>query len=142
MKRLIFLAICTLSFAGCQSMPSADESIGGAEHWVQSASGLDGKPLKLYVWEKRPTAVDPSTFAKSRKVVLLAHGAGTPGRIAFDLQVSEKSAATYSLMDYLAGQGFDVFAVDYQNTAAPITTLAVSASPHRSPRTMSTAIPA
>jgi pimeloyl-ACP methyl ester carboxylesterase len=96
-------------------MPSGGESITGTEYWVNSVSGLDGKPLKLYVWEKRPTAVDPTTFAKSRKVVLLAHGAGTPGRIAFDLQVPEKSAVTYSLMDYLAAQGFDVFAVDYQN---------------------------
>ena len=96
-------------------MRSAGEPIAGAEHWVQSVSGLDGKPLKLYVWEKRLTAVDPSAFAKSGKVVLLAHGAGTPGRIAFDLQVPEKSAVTYSLMDYLAAQGFDVFALDYQN---------------------------
>lgn len=115
MKRLFLVACCISSFAGCQSMQSADESIAGAEHWVQSTSGLDGKPLKLYVWEKRLTSVDPSAFAKSRKVVLLAHGAGTPGRIAFDLQVAEKSGATYSLMDYLATQGFDVFAVDYQN---------------------------
>ena len=94
---------------------AADESIVGAEHWVQSVSGADGKPLKLYVWEKRLKTVDPSSFAKSGKVVLLAHGAGTPSRVAFDLQVTEKSAVTYSLMDHLAGQGFDVFAVEYQN---------------------------
>src|SRR5205807_8286943 len=115
MTRLFFLAICILSFAGCQSMRSAGEPIAGAEHWVQSVSGLDGKPLKLYVWEKRLRAGDPSAFARSGKVVLLAHGAGTPGRIAFDLQVPEKSAVTYSLMDYLAGQGVDVFTVHYPN---------------------------
>jgi len=97
------------------TLAAADEAIAGAEHWVQSISGLDGKPLKLYVWEKRLKATDPSAFAKSGKVVLLAHGAGTPGRIAFDLQIPEKSAVTYSLMDHLAGQGFDVFAIDYQN---------------------------
>src|SRR2546430_4158498 len=97
------------------TVTAADESIAGAEHWVQSVSGADGKPIKLYVWEKRLRAGDPSAFARSGKVVLLAHGAGTPGRIAFDLQVPEKSAVTYSLMDYLAGQGFDVFTVDYQN---------------------------
>ena len=97
------------------TLRAADESIAGDEHWVQSVSSADGKPLKLNVWEKRLKAADPSAFAKSGKVVLLAHGAGTPGRIAFDLQVPEKSAVTYSLMDYLAGKGFDVFAVDYQN---------------------------
>ncbi len=96
-------------------LAAADEAIAGAEHWVQGISGLDGKPLKLYVWEKRLKAADPSAFTESGKVVLLAHGAGTPGRIAFDLQIPEKSAVTYSLMDHLAGQGFDVFAIDYQN---------------------------
>jgi pimeloyl-ACP methyl ester carboxylesterase len=94
---------------------AADESIAGAEHWVQSVSGADGKPLKLYVWEKRLKTTDPSAYGKSGKVVLLAHGASVPGRIVFDLQVPDKSAVTYSLMDYLAGKGFDVFAVDYQN---------------------------
>ena len=59
-------------------LATADETIAGAEHWVQGISGLDGKPLKLYVREKRLKATDPSAFAKSGKVVLLAHGAGTP----------------------------------------------------------------
>ncbi len=95
---------------------SADDGIVGTEHWVQSVSGQqDRRPLKLYVWEKRPKTIDEAAFAKSGKVVVLAHGAGTPGRVAFDLQVPDKSVPTYSLMDYLAGQGFDVFAVDYQN---------------------------
>jgi pimeloyl-ACP methyl ester carboxylesterase len=93
----------------------ADERIVGTEHWVQSVSGADSKPLKVHVWEKRLKDIDPASFAKSGKVVLLAHGAGTPGRIAFDLQVAEKAATTYSLMDYLAAQGFDVFTLDYQN---------------------------
>lgn len=94
---------------------AADEATVGTEHWVQSVSGADGKPLKLYVWEKRSKSADPAAFAKSGKVALLAHGAGTPGRIAFDLQVPDRTGVTYSLMDYLAGQGFDVFAVEYQN---------------------------
>jgi len=93
----------------------ADDATLGTEHWVQSVSGADGKPLKLNVWEKRSKSADPAGFAKSGKVVLLAHGAGTPGRIPFDLQVPDKPGVTYSLMDYLAGQGFDVFTVEYQN---------------------------
>jgi len=101
--------------SACAAIGPAPVSLQGVEHRVQSVSAHDGKPLKLYVWEKRLKAADPSAFAKSGKVVLLAHGAGTPGRITFDLQVPEQSALTYSLMDHLAGQGFDVFAVDYQN---------------------------
>jgi pimeloyl-ACP methyl ester carboxylesterase len=116
MKPVIALiALITVLLLLSPTLATADEPIVGTEHWVQSVSGADGKPLKLYVWEKRLKAADPSAFAKSGKVVLLAHGAGTPGRIAFDLQVPEKSAVTYSLMDHLGGQGFDVFAIDYQN---------------------------
>ena len=111
--RIAAFAVTLLS--ACAATSPASVSPQGAEHWVQSVSAHDGKPLKLHVWEKRPKAADPSSFARSSKVVLLAHGAGTPGRIAFDLQVPGKSAVTYSLMDHLAGQGFDVFAVDYQN---------------------------
>lgn len=39
---------------------------------------------------------------------------GTPGSLVFDLQVPA-AAQTYSMMDYLAAKGFDVFAIDYQN---------------------------
>ena len=49
------------------TLTAADESIAGAEHWVQSVSGVDGKPIKLYVWEKRLKAGDPSAFARSGK---------------------------------------------------------------------------
>lgn len=108
-----WLAVMLLS--ACSTIGTAPDSTQGTEHWVQSVSGADGKPLKINVWEKRLSTIDLSTLGKTGKVVLLAHGAGTPGRIAFDLQVPDKSSATYSLMDYLAGQGFDVFSIDYQN---------------------------
>jgi pimeloyl-ACP methyl ester carboxylesterase len=41
-------------FAAVLRMPAvpaatADEAIVGTDHWVQSASGADGKPLKIYV---------------------------------------------------------------------------------------------
>ena len=111
----VLVALIAVGLLLHSTLTSAEESIVGAEHWVQSISGADGKPLKVYIWEKRLKAADPSAFAKSGKVVLLAHGATVPGRIVFDLQVPEKSPVTYSLMDYLAGPGFDVFAIDYQN---------------------------
>ena len=111
----LIASIAVALVSACAAAGTAPDSVQGAEHWVQSVSGADGKPLRINVWEKRRAATDRSTSASSGKVVLLAHGAGTPGRIAFDLQVRDGSSATYSIMDYLAGQGFDVFSVDYQN---------------------------
>src|SRR6266851_5652659 len=109
----VLVALIAVGLLLHSTLTSAEESIVGAEHWVQSISGADGKPLKVYIWEKRLKAADPSAFAKSGQVVLLAHGATVPGRIVFDLQVPEKSPVTYSLMDYLAGQGFDVFTMQH-----------------------------
>ena len=45
----------------------------------------------------------------------LTRGFSQVRRSRLDLQVPEKSVVTYSLMDYLGSQGFDVFALDYQN---------------------------
>lgn len=101
--------------SGCASVGTASDPTLRTEHWVQSVSGADGKPLKVNVLEKRAKSIETSAFAKSGKVVLLAHGAGVPGSVMFDLQVPGASGTTYSLMDYLARQGFDVFSVDFQN---------------------------
>jgi pimeloyl-ACP methyl ester carboxylesterase len=72
--------------------------ITGMEHWVE----YNG--IKLYVWEK--CQGDPA----GKPVVVLAHGSATAGRESFDLQVQGKPS--YSLMDFLAREGFDVFAPD------------------------------
>lgn len=111
---LIALIAVTL-LSACTAMGTAPDSVQSTEHWVQSVSGADGKPLRVNVIEKRSKSIETSAFAKSGKVVLLAHGAGVPGSVMFDLQVPGASGTTYSLMDYLAGQGFDVFSVDFQN---------------------------
>src|SRR4029450_7168715 len=76
----------------------AAQEVSGVEHWVEHAG------LKLYVWEKylgSPTG---------KPVVVLAHGSTSAGRESFDLQVPGKPS--YSLMDVLAREGFDVFALD------------------------------
>jgi len=113
------LRIAILVSAGllsaCASINPAPVSIQGTEHWVQGVSAQDGKPLKLYVWEKRRADLDLKSFAASGKVVVLAHGATTPGRVSFDLQVKGVPGPSHSLMDYLATRGYDVFALDYQN---------------------------
>ena len=45
------------------TLTAADESIAGAEHWVQSVSGADGKPIKLYVWAVETMGHAPSSPA-------------------------------------------------------------------------------
>ena len=72
--------------------------IRSEEHWVETDI------IRLYIWEK---------FLKcpsGKPIVVLAHGSATAGRESFDLQVPGKPS--YSLMDYLAREGFDVFAAD------------------------------
>ena len=78
--------------------PSVAQDVVGVEHWVEHGG------IKLYVWEKYVGS--PS----GKKVVVLAHGSATAGKESFDLGVPGKPS--YSLMDFLARQGFDVFALD------------------------------
>ena len=72
--------------------------IQSAEHWVQNGEN------RIYVWEK--FAGPP----EHKRVVVLAHGSATAGRESFDLQVPGRPGI--SLMDRLAREGFDVFALD------------------------------
>lgn len=72
--------------------------VPGTEHWVEN------NDVKLHVWEKCQGS--PSC----KPVVVLAHGSATAGRESFDLQVPGKPS--YSLMNVLASEGFDVFAPD------------------------------
>jgi len=110
------LSLCAVALlTACASAGRTPVAIQGTEHSVQSVSGLDGKPLKISVWEKRREDLAAGSFAASGKVVVLAHGATTPGRVGFDLQVPGAAGPTYSLMDYLAARGYDVFTLDYQN---------------------------
>jgi pimeloyl-ACP methyl ester carboxylesterase len=73
-------------------------AIDSTEYWVEH------NDVKLYVWEK--CLGNPS----SKPVIVLAHGSATAGKESFDLQVPGKPS--YSLMDFLAREGFDVFAPD------------------------------
>lgn len=118
-ERRSVLRIATLLAAAlvsaCATINPSSSAIQGTEHWVQSVSAHDKKPLKLYVWEKHRADLDLKALSGSGKVVVLAHGATTPGRVCFDLQVDGVKGSTHSLMDYLAARGYDVFTLDYQN---------------------------
>ncbi|HYA96196.1 MAG TPA: alpha/beta fold hydrolase [Terriglobales bacterium] len=76
---------------------AAAQTVKSAEHWV------DNGPIRLYVWEKYADT-------PNKPIVVLAHGSATAGKVSFDLQVPDKP--DYSLMDVLAQNGFDVFALD------------------------------
>ncbi len=78
--------------------PSVAQEVVGVEHWVEHGG------MKIYLWEKY--AGSPS----AKKIVVLAHGSATAGKESFDLRVPGKPS--YSLMDFLAREGFDVFALD------------------------------
>jgi pimeloyl-ACP methyl ester carboxylesterase len=80
------------------AIPSAAQEVIGTEHWVEQAG------TRIYVWEKYLGS------PQAKKVVVLAHGSATAGKESFDLQVPGKPS--YSLMDVLAREGFDVFALD------------------------------
>lgn len=91
-----FLALCVGTAAGGEG--AEPEAVTAATHWV--VRGM----IRMHVWEK---VVGAPT---GKPVVVLAHGSGTAGRESFDLAVPGRT--DYSLMDRLAREGFDVFALD------------------------------
>jgi len=72
-----------------------EEHIESNEYYVRTASGMT-----IYTFEKKLSDFDVRT------AVLLIHGAGV-GFACWDINVAD-----YSIMELLAQQGFDVFAVD------------------------------
>ncbi len=96
-RALLQFAVIAAAILGTAASSEAQE-VSGVEHWVER----DG--IRLYVWEKY--AGSPA----GKSLVVLAHGSATAGKESFDLQVPGKPS--YSLMDFLAREGFDVFAPD------------------------------
>jgi pimeloyl-ACP methyl ester carboxylesterase len=89
-----------LLFANPPKSAHAGADIIGREHYAAH----DG--LKVYLWEKLRKDLSKD-FSRTGKVVLLVHGSTWSGRPDFDLQIRD-----YSLMDFLAGNGYDVWAID------------------------------
>src|SRR2546426_2350506 len=83
-----------------ESQNSAASAIRGKENYVVR----DG--LRIYLWEKFREGQEAS-FSRTGKVALLVHGGVRSGRPLFDLQIRD-----YSLMDFLAQNGYDVWAID------------------------------
>ena len=95
--------------------------ITGCEHWAHH-DGAD-----LFLWRKRKSGPE-----KPRGVVLLVHGSSMASTPTFDLQV--KSRPEYSLMDYLAERGYDVWCVDCEGYGRSTKTRRVSCGIERGAR--------
>jgi pimeloyl-ACP methyl ester carboxylesterase len=97
----IALAISVNGQTTAPEKPSTNRSsIQGKEHYALR----DG--LRIYLWEKYQEG-DQESFSRTGKVALLVHGGTRSGRSLFDLQIRD-----YSLMDFLARNGYDVWAID------------------------------
>ena len=96
--KVCVMALLAINFSSAMAENSNTGSVKSVEHWVQNGD------VKLYVWEKFTGS------PKNKSVIVLAHGSATAGKESFDLRVSGKP--DISLMDVLAKQGFDVFALD------------------------------
>lgn len=79
-------------------MNSDNKKIIGSEYLVKN------NDVELYLWEKYQGS------PANKPIVILAHGSATAGKESFDLQVP--GYPSISLMDFLASEGFDVFAPD------------------------------
>jgi pimeloyl-ACP methyl ester carboxylesterase len=113
---LAIVAVLALALAGCVSNPPAEtktvpaSAIGPAEaspaaipaREISTRALADGGSLALHRVVLRPAAAGIES-----RVVLLLHPIDIPGAAAFKVK-------GYSLMDYLADRGYDVWAVDYR----------------------------
>src|SRR4249920_937407 len=83
---------------------SETDQVRTIDHMVPHVSTVPankGERVQIYVREK--FAGD----AAGKSVVLMVHGGFSPATLAFDVERED-----YSWMSYLAGAGFDVFAMD------------------------------
>jgi pimeloyl-ACP methyl ester carboxylesterase len=100
------------------AVPATAQQVATRDHTVSVTSAVPviaGKRSTLYVRERATQAVLKN--GAGDKVVLFVHGAGTPAEVSFDVPYQD-----YSWMGYLAGAGYDVFAVDmtgYGRSARP-----------------------
>lgn len=85
--------------------PAAAEAaaIWSAEYWAKKGD------VKLNLWRKRVGA--PKAGEAALPIVFLVHGSSNSARSSYDLTVPGKG--DYSLMNVLAGYGYDVWTMDH-----------------------------
>ena len=106
-------AIAVLSvLAGAATAAFSDDGqrLLTVDHYVAVKStvpAVAGQTTEVYVREVVQAGAALRGIPAQDRVVLFVHGAGTPAEVAFDVPYTD-----YSWMHYLAGAGFDVFAMD------------------------------
>jgi len=98
--RIAVSLLCACFTVTIFAQEKSKAGIVGKDHYTLSSG------LQIYLWEKYHRDFD-KTFKQSKKIVLLAHGRTWSGRPDFDLQIRD-----YSLMDFLARNGYDVWSID------------------------------
>jgi pimeloyl-ACP methyl ester carboxylesterase len=89
----LLVSLASASLAEVPRLEAEDTMIPAADPGIQ-----------LFVRNKRPVGM---TRFMPEKILLFVHGATYPAETAFDLPLNG-----LSMMDYIAGQGFDVYLVD------------------------------
>jgi pimeloyl-ACP methyl ester carboxylesterase len=83
------------------STSSADVPVIAEEYWTQKNG------VKLWVYRKHLASSEPS-----KKLLFLVHGSSYSSKTMYDLQVPNR--INYSMMDYFARLGFDVWTMDHE----------------------------
>jgi pimeloyl-ACP methyl ester carboxylesterase len=84
---------------------AAQTRMVASEYWAtKPAAG--GGTVQLYVYRKRQAGLAPGA-----PVLFLVHGSSFSGRGGYDLQVPGQD---YSMMDWFARRGFDVWTMDHE----------------------------
>lgn len=85
-----------------QAAAAASPKIIASEYWANKGD------VRLYIYRKRQAA---AKAAATQPVLFLVHGSSFSGRGGYDLQVP---GADYSMMDWFARRGFDVWTMDHE----------------------------
>lgn len=94
------LAGLSLAAATTADAQTPARRIVAEDHWAQKGA------VRLYIYRKRDPAI------ANAPVVFLCHGSSFSGRGGFDLHVPGQPS--YSMMDWFATRGFDVWTVDHE----------------------------
>jgi alpha-beta hydrolase superfamily lysophospholipase len=111
-SRRSFVTISALTLAGCLKLLCAEKpaasspapKIQASEYWARRGD------TRLYLYRKR-MSLAPGGESKL-PILFLAHGSSVSSRPTFDLNVPGPDE--YSLMDYFARHGFDVWTMDFE----------------------------
>lgn len=100
--------ISAVLLSGAVGSAQARANTGEGNLWSKDYWAKKGD-VKLNLWRKRVDA--PRAGAAVKPVVFLVHGSSNSSRSSYDLTVPGKGE--YSLMNVLAGYGYDVWTMDH-----------------------------